>query len=233
MIDSTTPFPSNLEMSLESADSHNTQAFDSSVRFVLNHLQRESEYLDTVIQSSLRMKDLLHRRPKSTKNALTTEPERAPTDASDPATSDINPFSGEVQPSGNLTDQLAPHEQLTALRSDLARQLVPILEGRQQMKSAIQVFQPLNSEPPTVTSLSPKLPEPARSQMKQLRNDIKLKLNEVRAITMGNQAVLVYTMDFYHRLLSGLSQDTSTVEAYNAEGKLNNQVGSGLLKKDC
>ena len=51
--------PSN---SLDKASSHHQDQVNSAVQFVLGHLEKESEYLDTVIQCSLRMKNLLQRR---------------------------------------------------------------------------------------------------------------------------------------------------------------------------
>ncbi len=200
-------------------DAFQTTERNIAIDYVLTHLRRESTYLDTVIECSLKIKDVL-REPQTNPNAPTT-----PESATGPAE-----VSNETAPSRPAA--LPSHERLDALRSDLARQFVPVLEGRQRMKSALQEFKPI-LETPNVSSLAPRLQEPARRELKQLRDDIKEKLNEVRAITMGNQAVLVYTMDFYHRLLTGLSSDVQPSKAYNKSGKLSNQVGSGMLQKEC
>lgn len=199
----------------------NSEELSFAVDLVINHLRRESDYLDTVIACSLKMKDVLRDRPT---NLHAENAAASAAFADSPASEQAAPEQTPVAPQ--------THEKLDAMRGDLARQFVPVLEGRQQMKSALQEFKPY-LDTPTVSSLAPKLNEPARHELKQLRNDIRAKLNEVRAITMGNQAVLIYTMDFYHRLLTGLSNNVEPAKAYNKSGKLTNQVGGGMLQKEC
>jgi flagellar biosynthesis/type III secretory pathway chaperone len=199
------------------------KGMDVAVNFVLSHLKRESAYLDTVIQCSLKMKDVLHERRPHTKEQAQIEANAAKQAA-------------QLKKSGS-NDPTAPvlsgFEQLVALRSDLARQLVPVLEGRQQMTSTLDEFKPLTQGSPSVSMLAPKIEEPARSKLKKLRSEIKEKLNTIRAITMGNQAILIYNMDFYNRLLNGVSSEAPSAKAYNANGKVPNQTGSGMLKKCC
>ena len=197
-----------------------TPELNVAIEFVLSHLRRESAYLDTVIECSLKMKDVLRERSTNPNAPSTAENATGTAALASETTAGSGPAS------------LQSHEKLDALRGDLARQFVPVLEGRQQMKSALKDFKPI-LETPTVSSLATRLNEPDRRELKQLRDDIKEKLNEVRAITMGNQAVLIYTMDFYHRLLTGLSNDVEPAKAYNKSGKLTNQVGSGMLQKEC
>jgi hypothetical protein len=205
----------------EATESLPPDKLNAAVEFVLAHLQKESEYLDTVIQCSLRMKDLLRRRSTQTQPDDPTVPDAA------------NPVELAAGNELDRPDILEPHEQLTALRGDLARQFVPVLEGRQQMQSALGTVEPLLKNPPTAIALAAKLPDPQRRELKRLRLEIKDKLNEVRSITMGNQAVLLYTMDFYQRLLNGLSNEVPATNAYNADGRVASQVGPGLIKKDC
>ena len=189
-------------------DAFNSEELGIAVELVISHLRRESEYLDSVIDCSLKMKDVLRERRTI-----------ADSESANPA-------------AANHTASAPQHEKLNELREDLTRQFVPVLEGRQQMKTVLEEFKP-HLKTPTVSSLAPRLNEPARNELKQLRNDIRAKLNEVRAITMGNQAVLIYTMDFYHRLLTGLSNDVEPAKAYNKSGKLTNQIGGGMLQKEC
>lgn len=206
---------------LSQDDALNSAEVNFAIEFVIHHLRRESEYLDTVIECSLKMKNILSQR-QSMADSGHLSADSADTESSDPEPSAARP----------APDPRQPHAKLDALRQDLARQFVPVHEGRQQMKVALQEFKPF-LDSPTVSALAPRLNDPARGELKKLRDDIKDKLNEVRAITMGNQAVLVYTMDFYHRLLTGLSSDIQPAKAYNKSGKLTNQVGSGMLQKEC
>ena len=100
------------------------------------------------------------------------------------------------------------------------------------MNAVLSEMQPLTESLPTISLLAPKLEEPFRSRLKELRNQIKQKLNQIRAIMMGNQAVLIYNMDFYHRLFNS-HQESPPTKAYNASGKVTQPVGSSLLKKSC
>jgi flagellar biosynthesis/type III secretory pathway chaperone len=172
-----------------------------AVSAMLVHLRRESEFLDSVIECSLKMKDLLRRR----------------------TVSDSNP-----------NEKGQPQDQLDSLRDDLARQFLPIRDGRQQMEATLQGFSTMVSEPPTISRLAPNLDEPFRTQLKQLKTEIKSKLHHVQAITMGNQAVLIYTMDHYQRLFNGMSGDRVTSnKAYNASGRMTNQTIAHTLRKNC
>ena len=195
---------------LHQAELH--QAIDA----ILIHLRRESEFLDTVIECSLKMKDLLRRRSRS---------ELRPSEEIQPSDED----GGEPQPL-----QTTPQDQLNSLRGDLARQFLPVQHGRQQMESALQHFSTMLSVPPTISRLAPKLDEPFQTQLKQLRIELKTKLHKVQAITMGNQAVLIYTMDHYQRLFNGMSDDCVTFnKAYNASGRMTNQSAAHTIGKNC
>ncbi len=202
------------------------EGIDVAVQFVLSHLRRESEYLDTVIQCSLKMKDVLHERRPHTAEQAQIEANAAKQASQESQSDDSDPNSAPVP-------VLSGFEQLVALRSDLARQLIPVLEGRQQMSTTLDEIKPLTAGTPTVSMLAPRIQEPSKTELKKLRNEIKEKLNTIRAITMGNQAILIYNMDFYNRLLNGVSNEAPPAKAYNSNGKVPSQTGSGMLKKCC
>lgn len=182
---------------------------------IVEHLRRESEYLDTVIECSLEMKGLLLR------NA-TTRPQKV-------TVATINDESDSLPAAPD--DSTTAFDQLTKLRGDLARQFVPVLEGRQQMQTAFKYFETLLEAPPTLTKLAPQLEPGLRGELRDLRTNIKAKLQEVQAITMGNQAVLIYTLDFYHRLITGLTGEAVPAKAYNSQGQMTQTTSHSILEK--
>ncbi len=206
----------------DSPESLSATELQLAVQAIVDHLRRESEYLDTVIVCSLNMKDLLNRPRVTARTNLTAKSPLAQTATA--VTANAESLALET---GN------PLDRLTALRGDLARQFLPLIEGRQRLQSTLQHFEPMFDTVPTLRDLAPKLAIPIRNELNQLRHDIKSKLQEVQAITMGNQAVLIYTLDFYHRLITGITGESPSPQAYNSHGQMMTPVASSLLQKEC
>ena len=204
----------------DSPDSLSASDLQLAVQAIVEHLRRESAYLDTVIACSLKLKDLLNR--PSVKVRANLPPKTSLRLTESAATGDLA-----------MIESGRSIEGLTTLRGDLARQFLPLIEGRQQLQSALQHFEPLFDAPPTLRDLAPRLAVPIRNELNQLRHDIKTKLQEVQAITMGNQAVLIYTLDFYHRLITGITGESPAPQAYNSHGQMTTPMSSSLLQKEC
>ena len=204
----------------DSPESLSSTELQLAVQAIVDHLRRESEYLDTVIVCSLNMKDLLNRPRVTARANLTAQSSLAQT----AVTANAESLALET---GSALDRL------TSLRGDLARQFLPLIEGRQRLQSTLQHFEPLFDAVPTLRDLAPKLAVPIRNELNQLRHDIKSKLQEVQAITMGNQAVLIYTLDFYHRLITGITGESPSPQAYNSHGQMMTPMASSLLQKEC
>lgn len=184
--------------------------------FILDHLQSESEYLDVVIECSLKMKDILH---KIRRHASPTGKQPSP----------------EIDFEGSTGDNSIrdPLSELNDLRENLLRQFLPVLEGRRRLASVRRELDPLLEGPTTVSMLAKITGEPSRTELTRIRREILDKINEVRAINVGNQAVLVYSINFYDRLLSGLTGADIDAPCYSASGEVTKTYAGNLLKTDC
>lgn len=201
------------------------------IGFILNHLQSESEYLDVVIECSMKMKEILSRirnRSVSDKSAQgdPVQDDSAERDAT-------LQFSETGDTGAAKLAEADPIQELNYLRESLLRQFLPVLEGRRQLATVREELDPMLEGRPTVSMLSKRLDEPARSDLIRLKRDILNKINEVRSINIGNQAVLIYSINFYDRLLSGLTGESVSAPCYSANGEIQKSWGGGLLKTDC
>ena len=108
-----------------------------------------------------------------------------------------------------------------------------MLEGRRRLAGVRRELDPLLEGPTTVSMLAKITDEPSRSELIRVRREILDKINEVRAINVGNQAVLVYSINFYDRLLSGLTGEDVAAPCYSATGEVTKTYAGNLLKTDC
>ncbi len=159
---------------------------------IIRQLESESEFLDAVIESSLELQDLL-RVGRRNRAPAADEKRDPPTDVA---------------------------LRIARLKERLGSRFEPLKSGRDAMIDHIRSIQAhSNSRSPlTAKELARRVPDPQRSRLTQLRNEIRSKLNRIQAISMGNQAVLVYTMDFYNRLLTGLALQPADSSGYDASG---------------
>jgi flagellar biosynthesis/type III secretory pathway chaperone len=194
-----------------------TQRLNQQVETIIRHLHVESKYLDSVIEFSHEMQSVLRTR-RSTPSQ--------PTAAVEPA--DNKPASSIH---AERTEQLK--QKLDGLKQKIAREFLPVLEGRKKLAATLKRLDPNQETMPSATALALRVGEPWRSQLKQLRSEIRNKLNQAQSISMGNQALLIYTLDFYNRLLTGLSQDYRQSNYYNSMGHTQNQIAGSLVKTNC
>ncbi len=206
----------------------------NQIGFILDHLQSESEYLDVVIECSMKMKEILSRIRSRSVSAGESADARSKSEG--PESETILPGHPGEAAETTATDQKTdddPIRELDGLRENLLRQFLPVLEGRRRLASVREELNPMLEGKPTVTMLSKRLDEPARSDLIRLKRDILNKINEVRSINIGNQAVLIYSINFYDRLLSGLTGESVSAPCYSANGEIQKSWGGGLLKTDC
>ncbi len=184
------------------------------VNSIIRQLETESEFLDAVIESSLELQALLR---VDRRSGTTVECDEAQTDAA---------------------------TRIVRLKEKLGRQFQPIKVGRDAMLEQIGSVEAGSVEahsnarqPLTAKELARRVPDPQRSRLLQLRSEIRSKLNRIRAISMGNQAVLVYTMDFYNRLLTGLALRPSESGGYDASGSSTagskHRVPGNFIQTNC
>ncbi len=179
------------------------------VNSIIRQLETESEFLDAVIESSLELQALLRVDRRSGATAERDEPQ---TDAA---------------------------TRIVRLKEKLGRQFQPIKVGRDAMLEQIGSVEAHSNarQPLTAKELARRVPDPQRSRLMQLRSEIRSKLNRIRAISMGNQAVLVYTMDFYNRLLTGLALRPSESGGYDASGSSTagskHRVPGNFIQTNC
>lgn len=188
---------------------------------VIAHLEMESQFLDFVIESSLEMQSLLRDRQTFQSVPLVQPTDRLAVD--DEAVTN--------RPKNDQNERLK--SRLAEIRQQIARQFQPVIEGRRNMVEIMNSITPNRSQPPSVTALTLKIDEPFRGRLKQLRNEIRLKLNQVQSISMGSQAVLLYTMDFYNRLLTGLTKDQTRSSYYNSMGRTHNRSSVNFVETNC
>ncbi len=176
-------------------------------QFIIDHLEKESEYLDTVfacskeIQSSLRK----HReqKPAATANRNGT------------TTLNLLSFTPEQKERNReLT------EMMNRIRTRMSDSVEPILPSRLQFVQTLRSLVPESDRAPSLSALSKLVDEPFRSTLRGLGEEIRAKVRKVHAVSMGNQAVLIYTMDFINRLLTGISSgDQCYGNSYSSTGK--------------
>lgn len=199
------------------SDKTKTQRLSQQVEFVVQHLNVESKYLDSVIESSLEMQSILRERGSTPVNPAAT------------------PSPAEAKPDSSLQAERNERlkQKLDKLKNDIARDFMPVLEGRKKLVEVLGSIDPKQEATPSVTSLALLVGEPYKSELKKLRNEIRNKLNQVQSISMGSQALLIYTLDFYNRLLTGLSQEYRQSNYYNSMGQTQNQFAGSLIKTNC
>ncbi len=195
---------------------------------IIDHLVIESKYLDSVIESSLEIQSLLRDRQSFPSVSLS----QSSTQSESNGTPTINPTPAP-SPAAQADPSQKTAQRLTEIREQLAREFLPVMKGRQVMLETMNSIDAKQKQTPSVTALTLKVDEPLRSQLKQLRNEIRSKLHKVQSIAMGNQAILLYTMDFYNRLLNGLSRDQRPSNYYNATGKTQNHFSVNLIETNC
>lgn len=158
---------------------------------VFGHLQMESLYLDTVIESGLEIQEIL-RKQRSIPTAVAGE---------------------EATLAQTETQKIM--QRLTELREEISERFLPVLEARKKLPAILKTFVPEGEESPSLSSLFFLIKDPFRSKLKNLREEIKKKLDKVYSITMGNQTVLIYTLNYYDVLLNG---NTPKSDCYDASG---------------
>lgn len=188
-----------------------TMLSNDQANFAINHLTLESQYLDSVIETSLEMQLILRERPATA------------------ATVNGNATNTALQLERNQRLKV----RLSKLREKIAEQFLPVLEGRKQLVEFLKSVDPDQTKTPSVSALAMKVEEPHRSELKRLRCEIRGKLNQVQSISMGSQALLIYTLDFYSKLLTGISQDIRQPKYYNSLGRSQKQLAGSLLKTNC
>ena len=197
-------------------------------RLVIDHLKAESNYLDSVIESSLEMQSLL--RERKLFQPASVEPANTESKPANPSPLNQIPHRAHTAPVERKPETT---ERLNQIREQLARESLPVMQGRKKMVETMNSIDPNQKQTPSVTALTLKVDEPFRSKLKELRKEIRAKLNQVQTIAMGNQAILLYTMDFYNRLLTGLSPDQQASKYYNSTGKTQNHFSVNLIETNC
>ena len=203
------------------SEAKSSSPMNEKIAFIVEHLRAESNHLDLVIESSLEMQSIL-RESRDNRNPGKKAANEAETTSGKPESDGL-----QVERNQRLNDRL--HE----LRSDIATRALPVLEGRKKLVEVLNAVDANSKKTPSLSELASQVDEPLRTELKQLRNDIRGKLNEVHAISMGNQAVLLYTLDFYNRLLTGLATDGEQSSYYNSTGRSQNHIAGSFVQTKC
>ena len=185
--------------------------------FIIDHLECESKYLDKVIVCSSEIHESLR---------MFRDQEPAATTSSSSATklSLLSFTPNQEERNKELTEMMA------RIRLKMSEDVEPILPIRKQFVEVIRSLVPDWDRAPSLTSLALMVDEPLRSKLKQLRSEIRGKLRKIQTIAMGNQAVLIYTMDFFNRLLTGISDSQLPEKCYNSAGQTKNQSTGNFIQ---
>jgi flagellar biosynthesis/type III secretory pathway chaperone len=208
--------------------SNSNLPMNEKISFIVEHLRTESKHLDEVIESSLEMQAILRESRNHPPAKLHV--------AGDSESSERETESPSDKPNGqNLQSERTErlNDRLRELRTDIAQRALPVLEGRKQLVEVLKAVDSNAEKTPSLSELATQVDEPLRTELKQLRSDIRSKLNQVHSISMGNQAVLLYTLDFYNRLLTGLSTDGEQSSYYNSTGRSQNHFAGSFVQTKC
>lgn len=206
-----------------------------AIRTVVAQLKVESEYLDTVIESSKEMQTILR---ASRGAAPTSSPPATGNEVRQPATTAgetvLKRTESPIVVSGlqaEFNEQL--NARMAALRTKLETDFLPVVSGRKTMIGVLKSLDPTAEQTPTLSEIAARVEGPLKSDLKRLRSEIRSKLNQIHSISMGNQAVLLYTLDFYNRLLAGLSGDPEQSSYYNANGRSQHHTSGSIVRTNC
>ena len=131
----------------------------------------------------------------------------------------------------HYTDNEEVRTRLNRLNTEITEKFHPVLEARKKLPLLLNELEIQSEGPISVTQISRKLTEPMKSELMTLRNEVKSKYNEFSAIAMGNQTVLVYTLNYFDQLLTG---NRTSLNSYDASGQTQTvSSGSGFLKTSC
>ena len=188
-------------------------------RQIMQHLRQESVLLDAVIESSLEVQSILKDQRKRQTDELVSD-------------------GGEVESKNKMemtrahsAENEAVRTRLNRLNTEITHKFHPVLEARKRLPLLLNDLEMQVDSPVSVTQLSRKLAEPIKSELMTLRNEVKSKYNEFSAIAMGNQTVLVYTLNYFDQMLAG---DRSSLNSYDASGQTQKgSPDSGFLKTSC
>ncbi|HMO13173.1 MAG TPA: flagellar export chaperone FlgN [Pirellulaceae bacterium] len=180
---------------------------------IADHLRRELAYLNELIEYSNQLNTLLTRPRRPVSLPVSAGP---PNDSADVT----------------IVDQENHANQIANLGVEFGEKFAPIAKARNLLKSLLDKFKSSTDIEPTISQLTTLLAVPLREELIHLRQEIKSRLNELQAINMGNQTLLVYTLDFYERMITGMSSEHQVSQAYNSHGQVTSHVASHLFQKE-
>lgn len=177
------------------------------VQAIVMHLQNESRLLNAVVEASKLIRGWMQPPAKSNSNG-------SPDDNSSTSETDIP-------------------GKLDRLKAELQQFFLPVQASRRELAGMLRSFPSRQGGSARLRDLLPAIPESQRGELQRLRMEIREKLNDYQAISMSNQAVLVYTQDFYQRFLMGISGTTATTASYDAQGNKTTAANGPMIQTDC
>ena len=200
----------------------NHPKLNETVERIIQHLELESRLLDSLIQSSERVHDLLASTtdPDASGREHSGAPAEFPTEvesASAIASKDEpTTHSGTIPMSYKFERNELTRRELETLQASIEANARPVQQARKMWNGLLQQLSQQSGQTLTVSRLAGLVPEELATPLLALRDEIRDKLNQFHSITSGNQIVLVYNLDFYGRMLGGNQQQR---EYYNANGQ--------------
>lgn len=168
------------------------------VDFLLSHLNRELTLLDVAIDSAAEVKKILRAQGRD-------------------SSPDAGHREGELIENSGQAFSIQRNQQvqlqLGELQNRIAHSAGPIVDSRKVLTAELARIDPKQSSP-SLKQVAANVAEPARSELFRLRKEVRERLAKFQAISMSNQTVLVYSLDYYSQLL-GSSNRTN---GYDASG---------------
>ena len=182
-----------------------------ATRQLLSHLEREIEFLNLLVDATLKVRTLLR-------------PQRPAESGDTTVAADTTPPESQVQRNERT------RKQLEALQRAIEAGFPLVAESRNQFSQLVSGI-PTATRPRSLNELRTCLDPSQQSVFDQLQAQLRSKLNEFHSITQANQTAILYSLDFYERLLGGSPQDRN---CYDASGKTDSSPAAyRFLRTNC
>lgn len=121
-------------------------------------------------------------------------------------------------------------DDLPGVFAEIERRQLEINSERDRLLARLQE---LPGQPSNLTSFTGLLEPVQQEQIRRLRAEIYDKLETIRSITLGSQMVLFYSLDFYQRMIRGLSGNDSTPGGYSPGGRRDSLETGQVMTRNC
>jgi FlgN protein len=125
-------------------------------------------------------------------------------------------------------------EQIASQQSRLEQSAQDVSQHVAEMKRSIGQALRIHPEQATLRAFMRVLTHSERERFSDIRAELTSKLRQLQSITIGNQAALFYSMEYYRCFVDQLSGGRfSDGASYSADGQMQGGESSILVRKAC